>query len=205
MLIKTFVVGNVQTNCHIVTDENSLDCVVIDPGDDANRIMNYLEENKLNCRYIFLTHGHFDHTGAAAAIMKETGAALYIHRKDVAKNLIERAFKYGAPKETKYYAEGDSITVGSLTFRVIETPGHSEGSVCLICGDTIFSGDTLFRDSCGRTDFPGCNPQSMLRSLKRLADLEGDYDVYPGHMENTSLDRERRFNIYMRQSIQELD
>lgn len=202
MLIKTFVVGNVQTNCHIVTDENSLDCVVIDPGDDANRIMNYLEENKLTCRYIFLTHGHFDHTGAAAAIMKQTGAPLYIHRKDVAKNLIERAFKYGAPKEARHYAEGDSFTVGSLTFRVIETPGHSEGSVCLICGDTIFSGDTLFRDSCGRTDFPGCNAQSMLGSLKRLADLEGDYDVYPGHMENTSLDRERRFNIYMRQSVE---
>ncbi len=202
MLIKTFVVGNVQTNCHIVTDENSLDCVVIDPGDDANRIMNYLEENKLTCRYIFLTHGHFDHTGAAAAIMKQTGAPLYIHRKDVAKNLIERAFKYGAPKEARHYAEGDSFTVGSLTFRVIETPGHSEGSVCLICGDAIFSGDTLFRDSCGRTDFPGCNAQSMLGSLKRLADLEGDYDVYPGHMENTSLDRERRFNIYMRQSME---
>lgn len=205
MLIKTFVVGNVQTNCHIVTDETSLDCVVIDPGDDANRIMNYLEENKLSCRYIFLTHGHYDHTTAAVSIMKETGAPIYIHRKDVARNLIERAFKYGAPKETLYYAEGDSFTVGSLTFRVLETPGHSEGSVCLICGDTIFSGDTLFRDSCGRTDFPGSNPQSMLRSLKKLAELSGDYDVYPGHMENTSLDRERRFNVYMLQAVRELN
>jgi len=202
MLIKTFVVGHVQTNCHIVTDENSLDCAVIDPGDNSNRIMDYLEENKLNCRYIFLTHGHYDHTGAAVSIMEQTGAPIYIHRKDVAKNLIERAFKYGAPKQIQYYSEGDSFTVGSLVFRVIETPGHSEGSVCLICGDALFAGDTLFRDSCGRTDFPGSNPQAMLRSLKRLAELEGDYDVYPGHMENTSLERERRFNIYMRQAME---
>jgi glyoxylase-like metal-dependent hydrolase (beta-lactamase superfamily II) len=204
MLIKAFTVGRVQTNCYIVTDEETLECAVIDPGAEAGTIMRYLEENGLKCRCILLTHGHFDHTGAVEAIMKQTGAAVWMHKKDARRVITEMGFKYAAPKGTLFFGEGDIITVGSLAFEVIETPGHSEGSVCFRCGDALFSGDTLFRDSCGRTDFPGCSPQDMLRSLKKLYELPGDCEVYPGHMEATSLERERRFNVFMHQAAEAL-
>lgn len=203
MLIKSFCLGHVQTNCYIVTDENTMECAVIDPGGDSNVIMNYLEENKLKCGLILITHGHFDHTGAVDDIHKQTGAAVYMHKKDVRRNLAELGFRYNPPKGTLYFKEGDEITLSSLTFKVLETPGHSEGSVCLICGDALFTGDTLFRDSCGRTDLPGCNGADMMRSLKKLYELSGDYEVYPGHMEQTSLDRERRFNYFMQSALQE--
>ena len=97
--------------------------------------------------------------------------------------------------------EGDAISVGALTFRVLETPGHTPGSVCLLCGGALFSGDTLFQGSCGRTDFPGGSAEAMYASLRRLAELEGDYRVYPGHGGETSLDVERRYNPYLREAV----
>jgi len=202
MLIKSFTLGHVQTNCYIVTDEQTLECAVIDPGAEANTVLHYLEDNKLKCRYIFLTHGHFDHTGAVEDVAKQTGATVCMCRKDVRKAITEMGFKYAPPKGTVFFKEGDSFNVGALTFEVIETPGHSEGSVTLRCGSALFTGDTLFKDSCGRTDFPGCNAKDMMRSLKKLCELEGDYEVYPGHMEGTTLERERRFNYFMRQAIE---
>ena len=107
-------------------------------------------------------------------------------------------FAYSPPDGAILYSEGDVMRVGSLEFRVMETPGHSPGSVTLICGDALFTGDTLFRDSCGRTDLPGGDMNTLQRSLRRLAELPGDYEVYPGHMDSTTLERERRFNYYMR-------
>ncbi|MEA4896282.1 MAG: MBL fold metallo-hydrolase [Oscillospiraceae bacterium] len=203
MLIKSFTLGHIQTNCYIVTDENTLECAVIDPGAESNTVMRYLEENKLKCRFILLTHGHFDHTGAVEDVMKQTGATVCMSRKDVRKVITEMGYKYAPPKGTVFFKEGDSFTVGSLVFEVIETPGHSEGSVVFRCGDALFTGDTLFKDSCGRTDLPGCSGRDMMKSLKKLAELPGDYEVYPGHMEGTSLDRERRFNYFMRQAMEE--
>ena len=197
MNIKCMALGHIQTNCYIVTDEQSLNCAVIDPGGESNTIMHYLELNKLKCTAIMLTHGHFDHTGAVEELKKQTGAAVYMHKLDVRRNLAELGFRYNPPKGTQYYKEGDTVKVGALEFKVIETPGHSEGGVCLICGDALFVGDTLFRDSCGRTDLPGCSAAALMRSLKKLYDLPGDYDVYPGHMEQTTLERERRFNYFM--------
>lgn len=203
MLIKSFTLGHVQTNCYIVTDETTLECAIIDPGAEANTIMRYLEENKLKCKFILLTHGHFDHTGAVEDVMKQTGAEVCMSHKDVRKVITEMGFKYAPPKGTVFFKEGDKFTVGSLVFETIETPGHSEGSVIFRCGDALFTGDTLFRDSCGRTDLPGCNGEDMMKSLKKIAELPGDYEVYPGHTEGTSLERERRFNYFMRQAMEE--
>lgn len=203
MLIKCFTLGHVQTNCYIVTDENTLECAVIDPGAEENTIMRYLEENNLKCRYILLTHGHFDHTGAVEEVAKQTGAVVCMSHKDVRKNITQMGFKYAPPKGSVYFNEGDTFTVASLVFEVVETPGHSEGSVAFRCGDALFTGDTLFKDSCGRTDFPGCSGADMMKSLKKLYELIGDYEVYPGHMEATSLERERRSNYFMRQAAQE--
>lgn len=201
MLIKTLPVGQLETNCYVVTDETSLDCAVIDPGDESNAILNYLEEHKMTCRAILITHGHWDHTGAANAIVEETGADLYIHQLDTTSDPMEARYKYLASDNTRFYDEGDEIHIGSLVFRVMFTPGHSPGGVTLVCEDAVFCGDTLFRGSCGRTDLPGGDINEELRSILRICKLPGEYDIYPGHMDSTTLERERNFNYYCRQAL----
>ena len=204
MLIKTLTVGHIMTNCYVVTDENSLDCAVIDPGAEANTILGYLEDNHLHCTAVLLTHTHFDHTGALDAVLEATGATLYVNKKEESVSTMPGLRPFRAPEGAVYYGEGDTVKVGSLEFRVMETPGHTPGGVTLVCGDAIFSGDTLFRLSCGRTDFPGGDMNEELRSLKRIAELPGDYDVYPGHDLATRLSIEREHNPYMRHAIQHL-
>ena len=222
MLIKCLVVGPIETNCYIVTDEESLDCAVIDPGADASAILEYLEDNHLRCRAILLTHGHYDHTGALDSLLKETGAPLWLSRNDDGVTIGGEYYRFHAPENSIFIKEGDSIHVGSLCFTVLETPGHTPGSLTFLCrqekaagpspaqdgpdgqgGDVpaLFTGDTLFRNSCGRTDFPGSSTDDMLRSLRRLASLPGDYEVYPGHMEASTLERERRHNLFMDQAM----
>ncbi len=199
MLIKAIPVGHLETNCYVVTDEASLLCVVIDPGDESNTILDYLEEHKLSCRAVLLTHGHFDHTGAVRAMLEETGAQLYMHRGDCGEG---GPSKFNAPEGTIFLSDGDVIEVGALRFEVLTTPGHTPGGVSYRCGDALFTGDTLFAGSCGRTDLPGGDMNLELKSLRRLGELPGDYEVYPGHMESTTLDSERRFNPYMRAALE---
>ena len=196
MLIKTLPVGHMETNCYIVTDEGSMQSAVIDPGDEVNTIMDYIEDIGVHVRAIFLTHGHYDHTGAVRELMEETGAAVYIHRADVTDH--PESYRYMPPEGTRFYADGDVIDVGALRFRVMETPGHSPGSVTLVCQDALFTGDTLFQGSCGRTDLDGGDMDVMLASLRRLGDIPGNYEVYPGHMDPTTLDVEKASNPYMR-------
>ncbi len=198
MLIKAIPVGHLETNCYVVTDEETLLCAVIDPGDESNAILDYLEDNRLCCKAVLLTHGHFDHTGAVCALLEETGAPLYMHRADCGK---AGPSKFDAPEGTTFFSDGDVIEVGALRFEVLTTPGHTPGSVSFRCGEALFTGDTLFAGSCGRTDLPGGDMQQELRSLRRLGDLPGDYEVYPGHMEASTLERERRFNPYMRMAL----
>lgn len=198
MLIKSIPVGQIETNCYIVTDENTLDCVVIDPGDESNTILDYLEDNKLKCRAILLTHGHFDHTGAADAVAEETGATVYLNPLDDAKNDRSQYLHYTLPENGKYYGDGDTVDVAGLHFEVIATPGHTAGGVTLKCGDALFVGDTLFKGSCGRADLPGGDMEAELESIKKICSIEGDYEVYPGHMDCTTLERERLFNYYCR-------
>lgn len=206
MHIKTMELGPLQTNCYIVTDELSRECAVIDPGAEAGAVMDYLEENGLKCLCILLTHAHFDHTGAVYDLMDETGAAVYMSRKDTGVVIGGGDYQYSPPAGTKFYADGDLVCVGRISFQVLETPGHTPGSVTLLCtqpgeDSVLFTGDTLFRDSCGRTDFPNGSTEQMLASLKRLASLPGDYEVFPGHMFSTTLDRERRFNYFVQAAL----
>lgn len=196
MLIKTLPLGHMEANCYVVTDENTLECAVIDPGDEFNTVMDYLEETKLTVRAIFLTHGHFDHTGAAAALHEETGAPIFINKADFTDH--PDSFRFMGPKDTRFWSDGDTVDVGALRFRVLETPGHSPGSVTLKCQDALFTGDTLFAGACGRTDLPGGSLEKLMMSLRRLADMPGDYEVYPGHMDPTTLDVEKATNYYMR-------
>lgn len=201
MLVKTIPVGHLDTNCYIVTNEQNLECVVIDPGDESNTIMDYLESNNLKCKAIFLTHSHFDHTGAVEAVRAETGAIVYMNRLDDKKYAPNAYTNFTLPDDGIYYADGDCVEVCGLSFHIIGTPGHTPGGVCIRCEDALFTGDTLFRGTCGRTDLPGGSTEEILRSLKKICELPGDYEVYPGHMESSSLERERNFNYYCRSAI----
>lgn len=197
MLIKTLPVGHLETNCYVVTDENTLECVIIDPGAESNTILDYVEANNLKPKAIFITHGHFDHVTALSAVREATGAPVYVSRKDACPPGLARMHRLVEDDSFNYWREGDSVTVGSMTFTVMETPGHSPGSVTIRCGDVLFTGDTLFRDSCGRTDLEGGDMDQILASLLRLAALDGDFEVYPGHGDSSTLDRERRFNYFI--------
>lgn len=201
MNIKTIPVGQLETNCYVVVNEETLACVVIDPGDESNAIMEYIESNRLRCEAIMLTHGHFDHVGAVNEILEQTGCALYINPRDEGYEVGKSGMKFKMPEGGKYYDDGDIIVEAGLEFKVLATPGHTPGSVCLICGGALFTGDTLFRGSCGRADLPGGSMREEMRSLKKICELEGDYEVYPGHMDSSSLERERRFNHYCREAM----
>ena len=154
---------------------------------------------------ILLTHGHFDHcTGVAGLLEKWPDLLVYIPEADVTDGVGgELTFRRLDEKNQRYWHEGDTLTVGGLTLRVMETPGHSRGSVCLLVEGqgVIFSGDTLFRGNCGRCDFPGGDYRAMLRSLARLGRLEGQYQVYPGHEAATDMEYERKYNPYMKQGM----
>ena len=182
-------------NCYLIHEENSKSCVAIDPGGNANKVMAFLEENGLTLEAILLTHGHFDHVGAVKDLFEQTQCKVYIHTDDL---LLPEKFTAGPLFYTHEYGEGDVLEMAGLTIRVMHTPGHTEGSVCLFVDDCIFAGDTLFCHSCGRTDLPGGNPDALMASLARLKNLEGDYRVFPGHNRATTLAVEREYNPFMK-------
>ena len=197
MLIKTLPVGQLETNCYIVVDDHTRRCAIIDPGAESNTILDYIEANNLSPQVIMLTHGHFDHCMALDSILDEIDVHAYIHELEIASDNDDPHYKLKDNGKMTIYSEGDVIKIGGLEILVMETPGHTPGSVTLCCDRALFTGDTLFRDSCGRTDLGG-SMEEMLVSLKRLSDLEGDYEIYPGHAQSTSLNRERSFNHYMK-------
>ena len=205
MKVLSLMVGPIMTNCYLLCDEAAKVCAVIDPGDEPERIEALMATTGCTPIMILLTHGHFDHcTGVAGLLKKWPDLPVYIHEADVTDSSgSELTFRRLDKKNQRYYQEGDTLTVGGLTLRVMETPGHSRGSVCLLVEGqgVIFSGDTLFRGNCGRCDFPGGDYRAMLRSLARLGRLEGQYQVYPGHEEATDMDYERKANPYMKQGM----
>ena len=207
MKVLSLMVGPIMTNCYILCDEEAGVCAVIDPGDEPKRIEAMIASSGCTPIMILLTHGHFDHcTGVAGLLETWPELPVYIHQGDVTDGSGgELRFHRLGEKNQRYYKEGDKLTVGGLTLDVLETPGHSTGSVCLLVEGqgVLFAGDTLFRGSCGRCDFPGGDYRKMLTSLGRLAALEGDLRVLPGHDRETTLDYERRVNPYMRQGAKQ--
>lgn len=198
MKIETLILGPIETNCYIVRDETTNLAAVIDPAAAGAKIAEKLQAMGLTLSCILLTHAHFDHMGGVKTLHAVTGAPVYISEAD---STDPSGMSHGLLQFTDTYKEGDEITVGSLSFRVLETPGHTPGSVCLLCGDTLFSGDTLFCGGCGRTDFPGGSVQEMFASLKRLASLPEHLNVLPGHGESTVLADERKYNLYMAEAM----
>lgn len=194
------ILGELATNCYILIDEETKDAAVIDPADGADLLKKVIEAEGLTLRYILLTHGHRDHTFGAPDLHRMfPDAAVYIHPLDKGQVGIYRyPMDELIGEDLDFYDEGDTLPLGSLTIEVILTPGHTGGSVCLKCGNALFTGDTLFAGSMGRIDLPGARPDLMMSSLARLAKLEGDYDVYPGHMDITTMARERQYNLYIK-------
>ena len=192
--IKTLPLGAYQTNCYLVWGEDSDTCVVIDPGYAPDTVLDAVKKLGKKIAAILLTHGHFDHVGAVRDVAAETDCSVYLCEHDLS---MPAQMTAGPLYYTNLYAEGDFVELAGLSFKVLHTPGHTPGSVCLMCENVIFSGDTLFWGSCGRTDLPGGSWSTIRVSLKRLADLPGDYEVYPGHGDSTRLSFERKMNPYM--------
>ena len=192
--VHALTLGAYQVNCYIIHDEKSPFCCVIDPGYEADTILDKLSELGLTLEAILLTHGHFDHVGAVRDLAADTGCQVWVCADDLAlpTNLTAGPLCY-----TNTYAEGTGLHLAGLDISVLQTPGHTPGSVCLLAENTLFSGDTLFAGSCGRTDLPGGSWEQMQSSLKRLAGIEANLWVLPGHGESTTLDEEKRHNPYL--------
>ena len=202
MKVKVLCVGPIGTNCYILEDEETGLAAVIDPGDEADKILKALREDGVTVEYILLSHGHYDHTTAVPDLHKALPQAkIYIHRAD-ANGAGNQLFPLAGQVEgLRYYDEGDELKLGTLTIQVLHTPGHSKGSVTLKVADVLFCGDTLFAGSCGRTDFAGGSYAEIMDSLKRLGELEGDFYVCPGHDITATVERERRSNPFLREAM----
>ena len=204
MDIQILQVGPIGTNCYLLCDETEKLCAVVDPGGDAARVAAAVVDTGCAPCAILLTHGHYDHTSGVAELRaKWPDVPVYLNHRDQYEGDAYLQQLFPPVPGAKDYDEGDTIQVGGLTVDVMATPGHSEGSVTLRCGDVLLCGDTLFAGSCGRTDFPGGSVKKIMASLKRLGSLEGDLQVYPGHMETSTLDQERSWNPYLHQAMQE--
>ena len=193
--IKTLALGAYQTNTYLVWEEASDTCVVIDPGYQPDTVLSEAKKLGKDIAAILLTHGHFDHVGGVRELVALTDCPVYLNEADLS---MPPQMTAGPLYYTHTYGEDDRLELAGLSFKVLHTPGHTPGSICLLCENAMFSGDTLFWGSCGRTDLPGGSWATIRKSLLRLASLSGDYDVYPGHGDTTTLDFERKMNPYMR-------
>ena len=202
MKVKLLRVGPIGTNCYILEDDQTNLAAVIDPGDEPELIQEALEKEGVEGRYLLLTHGHYDHTTAVPALHRVYPQAdIYIHQADAngaGSTLFPLA---GEVDDLKLYDEGAVIRLGDHEIQVLHTPGHSPGSVTLKVEDVLFTGDTLFAGSCGRTDLRGGSYEQIMQSLKRLGELKGDFHVCPGHEATSTLERERRSNPFLMEAM----
>lgn len=208
MIIKRLVVGPLDTNAYVVGDEETGQAAVIDPGDEPDRILEVASDNNLKIKDIICTHAHFDHVGALGDIKRETGARILMHRADEGSYAVvkDQAAFWGyrvddLPQPDGYIDEGDEVQVGNLKFRVMHTPGHSEGGICLYGEGVVITGDTIFQGSVGRTDFPGGSITDLKKSFKRLLELPDDTQVFSGHGPETTIGREKKTNFFVHELL----
>jgi hydroxyacylglutathione hydrolase len=205
MIIKTLAVGPIMANCFIVGCKETLEAAVIDPGDEAEKILGSVAELDLRVRFIINTHGHFDHVSANRGVHAATKAPILIHALDapMLEQISASAANWGlsaenSPSPDRTIDDGDTITFGKITFKVIHTPGHTPGGISLFADGHVFVGDTLFAGSIGRTDFPGGDFGTLKSSIQdKLFTLADDVRVFTGHGPETSIGRERQHNPFV--------
>lgn len=193
--IQTLPLGDLEANCYIVSRDGETECVIIDPAADAARLEDILEENHLQCVAVLLTHGHFDHVGAVRDLAAATGCAVYLRPEELT---MPPHMTAGALYYTHFYPTEGQLAVAGIPFSVFHTPGHTPGSVCLLAEDALFTGDTLFAGSCGRTDFPGGDARAMRDSLRKLKEFPEETRVFPGHGQDTTIAHEKQHNFFFR-------
>jgi len=204
VIVDKLVVGPFASNCYIVGSESNKAGMIVDPGDEARRILNKVKDLKLDIKFIVLTHGHIDHTGALKEVKEATGAEVVVHGGD-AKSLNQGALRiilglsYPAPPPPdRLLKGGESLDIGDLHFEVVHTPGHTPGGICLLGEGVVFSGDTLFNYGIGRADLPGGNYSQLMNSIQtRLMTLPDNTIVYPGHGPATTIGAEREGNPFL--------
>lgn len=206
MIIEILQVGVFQSNCYIIGDEETGKGLIIDPGAEGEKIINKCKEKNLDIEYILLTHGHGDHIGAVVDVKAETGAKVCISRKDEylikgeTKRLIPILRNIKLFDADMFIDAGDTIKVGTLEVRILDTPGHTPGGLSFKIGNNVFSGDALFRGSVGRTDFEFGSMDQLVEGIRaNILTLPGDVVVYPGHGPSTTVEAEKRFNPYVRE------
>lgn len=195
--------GSMDNNCSLIIDEKTNQSALVDCNEFSQKMIDMIGDTDL--KYILLTHGHFDHIIGVKSVKEKYGAQVVISKEDepmLNSSKLSLAVFCNAPQNNVdadiIVKDGDEITLGEIKIKVMATPGHTSGSVCYIAENCIFSGDTLFYCSCGRTDFPSGSPEQMMASLQKLKALDGDYKVYTGHNNLTTLDFERKNNPYMK-------
>jgi glyoxylase-like metal-dependent hydrolase (beta-lactamase superfamily II) len=204
MILGSVTVGPFAENCYLVGDPEARVAVLVDPGDEPDRIADMVARSGCQLQAIWLTHAHLDHIGALAAIKRIRDVPVYLHPADrpLFDNADRQAAWYGLPFDTPdppdaELAEGDVLAVGSVDFRVLHTPGHAPGHVIFVGDQVILGGDLLFMDSIGRTDLPLSSPAAMVQSLERLSLLNENLAVHPGHGPSTTLKREFMHNPFL--------
>ncbi len=203
--IKTLVLGDIYTNTYILRDKDTGKLAVVDPACESELLFSIIDELGGELEYILLTHGHFDHIGGVASVLEKYSPKVLIGELEM--KLLNTPSLNGSAWHNLHIDEievdaelsdNETFMLGNTEVKYISTPGHTAGSGCYIVDDVIFSGDTLFCQSIGRTDFPTSSGRDMMLSLMRLNDLKGNFTVYPGHDVSTTLDNERKYNPYMR-------
>jgi len=206
MNIQKIVVGQLDVNCYIISDESTSEALIIDPGDESERIIELIDAARLKPKHILFTHAHYDHVCAAKELSDRYKADFLMHEKEMATYRMTRQLcvSWGFspedfPEPERTLSDGDTLSVGTLSFKVLHTPGHTPGSICLHGENMLFSGDTLFRGSVGRTDLNGGDARLLSRSLERLRLLSPETKVMCGHDGETSIAEEMRYNPFLKE------